>query len=345
MINRLPSFALRRSLKGFKTRLPTNDGRRTTKILFLVLGVALLLGGCKAKPKFAESRLPLPPAVDSGVLNGEFFQVEYGFGFPVPPKWLYLRLSADQEVDEVARFSDPLRELTVRVTVRILNSEEKYSSKAWADQAEQDLKNHLFKIKKREAPVEWKTTDSSRWVSLPFRLSDPRGGEWANEEWALNQGDLLIGVHAFVPQKIADTEKGKKYFKAMQASLAQIHWYTPIGPRGVSVERFELQHFTESFRQSLESRSLPKTTPFFDEMYPERVSWASWYQQLVAGDPKSFDLKVELTGLVINGDFATVSFSFIRKDKGGAKPQKYEKSFKLSKKEGHWEITNPLDKN
>lgn len=313
---------------------------RTAVFLILVL----VFSGCKSKPKFEESKLPLPPALDCGVYDGQFVQAEYGFGFPLPAKWLYLRLSADQEVDEVARFCDPARQMVVRVSVQIQGAGDKFSAGGWGDEAEKDLINHQFKIKKREGSKSWKTSDSGSWVAVSFRLTDAKAGEWADEEWALAKDDLVIGVHATLPAKIADTDKGKKLFTTMSESLGQIHWYTPIGPRGISVERFELQHFTEGFRQALESRSLSKTGSFFDEMYPERAKWTAWYQQLTAGDPASYDLKAELSGLVINGDFATVSFSVVRTDKHGAKPQKAERSFKLSKKEGHWEIMSPLDK-
>ena len=300
---------------------------------------------CKSHPKFTESQLPLPPASDSGVTNGEYVQVEYGFSFPVPAKWFYVKLSADQEVDEVARFSDPLRQILVRVTVRLLGPSEDYSAKNWGDMAEQDLKNHLFKIVKRESSKDWKTPDSGPWTEIPFHLSDNRGMDWLNEEWVLRKGDLLIGVHAFLPKRIADTDKGKKMFKALEGALTQIHWYTPLGSRGISLERYELRHFTEGFRAALESRTPAKISPFFDEMYPDRAKWNNWYQQVNAGDPASFELKAELSGLVINGDYASATFTLTRKDKGSSKPQKYDRSFRLSKKEGNWEIASSLDKN
>lgn len=307
--------------------------------------MALALAGCRSHPKFTESTLPLPPGLDSGIYDGQYVQVDYGFGFPAPPKWYYIKLSADQEVDEVGRFNDPDHEMILRISVQLRDPSDKFSSKTWADNAEQDLKNHQFKIKKREALKEYKTKDSGNWSVVPFQLTDPRSGEWSDQEWVLPKDDLLVGIHATLPARVAMTEKGKKLFKAVEASVTQIHWYTPIGPRGISVERFELQHFTEGFREALESRSLAKSGAYFDEMYPERAKWNLWYQQLVAGDPKTYELKAELSGLVINGDFAAASFTVTRKDKDGAKPQKYEKSFKLSKKEGHWEIVAPMDKN
>lgn len=166
-----------------------------------------------------------------------------------------------------------------------------------------------------------------------------------DQEWALKKGDLLIGVHALVPQDEADTEKGKKFLNQLQGALTQIHWYMPIGPRGISIDRFELQHFTEGFCRALESRSSTRIGAYFDEMYPDRTKWNNWYQQAVNGDPQSIELKAELSGLVINGDNATASFTMTRKDKSNPRPQKFERNFKLSKKEGTWKIIISLDKN
>ena len=254
-------------------------------------------------------------------------------------------MSAEQEVDEVARFLDPSREMIVRVAVQLRDPSQKFSAKTWADMAELDLKNHQFQIKKKESEEEWKTSDSERWMMIAFHMTDAKGGEWTDEEWALVKEDLLIIIHATLPKETADTEKGKKLFKALEGSLTQITWYLPIGTRGISVERYELQHFTGSFCQALESRSASQVGAFFDEMYPDKAKWNIWYQQVTAGDPKTFDLKTELSGLVINGDYATATFTVTRKDKNSSKPIKSDRSFKLSKKEGTWKITASLDKN
>ncbi len=314
------------------------------KYLGLLTLLFLLLAGCKSKPQMLENQFPLPPAVDGGLVNGEFIKAEYGFAFPVPAKWNYLRLSADQEVDEVGRFSDPSREVILRMAVEILGPNQKFSSRSWADMAEQDLKNHQFKVKKRDSSKEWKTPDSNFWVQVPFHMTDPKGGEWMDEEWGLNKDDLLVIAHITLPQDLADTDKGKKLLKVLQGSLSQLHWYLPIGPRGISVERYELQHFTESFCRALESRSASQTSPFFDDMYPERTKWASWYQQMAAGDPKTTSLKAELSGLIINGDYATATFTLTRKGPEAPKPVKTDRSFRLSKKEGAWKITASVDK-
>jgi hypothetical protein len=173
-------------------------------------------------------------------------------------------------------------------------------------------------------------------------VTDTHGHGWAAREWALGRGDLLIGAHALLPVEQAETEAGKRLFKDMEGALTQVHWFTPIGPRGISIERFELGQFTEGFRTALESRSLVRVNGYLDELFPDRSKWNAWYQQLIAGDPKSFELKAQVGGLVINGDYAAASWIVTRKDAKGS--EKFEKNFRLSKKEGAWKITSSLDK-
>jgi hypothetical protein len=322
-----------------------NPQRFSWRLGVLALALAFLpFAGCRGKSKI-DGALPLPPSADSGVYDGQFIQTDYGFAISLPPKWVWVRLSSEQEVDEVARFSDPTRDLMVRVSVQIKGDDQALTKKSWEQAASQDLKNHQFTLQKMDSPEEWKTGDSGPWIEVPFRMTDPRGDRWADQEWALNRGDLWVVAHATLPQATADSESGRKIFKSLEGALTQIHWLTPIGPRGISVERFELQHFTEGFRSSLESGSLAKTSPYFDDMYPDRSKWNAWYQQAVSGDPKSFELKAELSGLVINGDYAAASFTLDRKDKNDSHSGKFERNFKLSKKEGSWKITATLDKN
>jgi hypothetical protein len=314
----------------------------------IVLGflVVLLFGGeaCRSKSKTALKDLPLPPQVDSGLVNGQFIQVDYGFGIPVPSKWNYLSLSAEQEVDEVARFLDPSKQMIVRLAVQMRDPAQKFNGKVWSEEAEQDLKNHQFQIDKKESADEWKTLDGERWVEVAFKMSDSRNNQWTDQEWALSKDDYLIVAHATVPRKVAETESGKKLFTALADSLSRISWYMPIGARGISSGRYELQHFTGEFCKALESRSVVQVGSYFDEMYPTKSKWNAWYQQAVQGDPKTFDLQAQLSGLVINGDGATAGFTLIRKDKAGdAKPVKLERNFKLAKKDGAWKITLSLD--
>ncbi len=317
---------------------------RQLRNCFWVL-VLVLSAGCRTKSQFVGNTLPLPPAADSGVYDGQFIQTDYGFAFPLPPKLNWLKLSAEQEVDEVARFFDSTQDILVRVTVQVLGDSQSLSKKGWEESAQQDLKNHLYKIQKMDSAQEWKTEDSNPWIEVPFLLADSRGGLWSDQEWALNKGDLLIGVHAMMPQKTAESDAGKKLFKNLPGVLSQIHWYMPIGSRGISIDRFELGKFTEEFQNALKSRSASRVSAYFDDMYPDRAKWDSWYQQAVSGDPKTFELKADLSGLVINGDYATASFILTRKDSNDARSGKFERSFKLSKKEGAWKITASLDKN
>jgi hypothetical protein len=311
-------------------------------VFFLFLSLASI--GCKPKYRIAEKDLPLPPAVDGGVINGQFVQVDYGFGFPMPPKWIYVPLTAEQEVDEVGRFFDPDREVVVRVSVQLRDPSEKFAESGWLNAMEQDLKNHQFEVVKKDSIVEKKTNGPEKWRVAPFRLTDAKGAAWLDQEWALPKDDMLIAVHVTLPQETADSEAGKKLLKSLEASLSQVTWYLPIGTRGISVGRYELQHFTVAFASALESRSAAKVGGFFDEMYPDRGKWDVWYAQVAGGNPKTFELKAQLSGLIINGDYATASYTLLRKGKDEAKPQKFERSFKLTKKEGAWKIAASLDK-
>ncbi len=306
--------------------------------------VVVCASGCRSKSKTSLKDLPLPPTVDGGLINGQFIQVDYGFGFPLPTKWIYQPVSAEQEVDEVARMFDPGREMIVRVSVQLRDPSEKFGGKIWSEQAEQDLKNHQFQIEKKESTEEWKTTGSDKWLVTSFRMTDTKNVEWFDEEWALAKDDYLITVHATLPRKTAETDHGKKLFTALEDALSRITWYMPIGSRGISSSRFELQHFTQEFCKALESKSLVQVGSYFDDMYPEKNKWNTWYQQAIAGDPKSFDLQAQLGGLIINGDSATASFVLIRKSKTEPKPQKFERNFKLAKKDGVWKIALSLDK-
>jgi len=313
------------------------------KILGVFAFVLVVALGCH-KSKTGLKDLPLPPTVDSGVVNGQFVQVDYGFGFPVPSKWIYTPVSAEQEVDEVARFFDPGREMIVRVSVQLRDASQKFNGKVWSELAEQDLKSHQFQITKKDSAQERKTAGSEKWLMVSFKMNDVKGAEWADEEWALAKDDYLIAVHATLPGSTAATERGKKLFNAFGDSLSRITWYMPIGIRGISSDRFELEHFTEEFCKALESKSVVQVGSYFDEMYPNKIEWNNWYQQVIAGNPKAFDVQAQLSGLVINGDYATASFGLIRTNKDDSKPQKFERNFKLAKKDGLWKITLSLDK-
>jgi hypothetical protein len=318
------------------------SSRALSWVILLALA-SLAATGCKSK-KGMEGSLPLPPATESGVYDGQFIEAESGLALPLPAKWVWIRLSAEQEVDEVARFSDPHRDLLLRLTVQNRTGKDKLSERIWAERSAQDLQDHLFKIVKKGKTDDWKTSGPERWYSAAYQVTDSRNHGWGVQEWALERGELVIGAHAMLPSDVAESEQGKKLFKAMEGALTQVHWYMPIGPRGISIERFELGQFTESFRAALESRSLVRVNAYLDELFPDRSKWNAWYQQIVAGDPKSFELKAETNGLVINGDNAAASFSLTRRDRKDSTTKKIDRNFKLSKKEGTWKITASLDK-
>jgi hypothetical protein len=322
-----------------------HPSKKTWDLGIWAISLALIVSlGCKGKGRMVEKDMPLPPTVDGGVINGQFVQVDYGFGFPLPAKWIYTPLSAEQEVDEVARFTDPTRAMLVRLSVQMRDPSQKFSESAWSDAVELDLKNHQFQTLKKDGSREYKTAGTENWVMKTFRIKDGKNMEWVEEEWALPKDDLLIVAHASIPKETAETENGKKLFKAIEGSLGQITWYLPIGTRGISVGRYELQHLTVAFAKALESRSAARVGNFFDEMYPDKGKWDVWYAQVTAGNPKNFEIQAQLSGLVINGDYATASYTLVRKDKGDAKPQRFEKNFKLTKKEGTWKIAASLDK-
>jgi hypothetical protein len=312
-----------------------------------VLAVIFAFCGCKSKPHYSEIKLPLPPVADSGVADGQYIQTEYGFGFPLPPKWRQLSLSVDQEVDEVARFGDPGQEMIVRVSIQLLNPTQKFSKKSWAESSESELKSRQFVIHSTDKTQEWKTGDSRSWVVVSYHLRDHRGDECVDQEWAINNGDFLVAAHVTLLEETADTEKGKKLFKALADNLSQIHWYMPLGSRGISIERYELEHFTDDFCRALESCSPARVGSYFSDLYPEKMKWNDWYKGLILSKDKSpAELKAELTGLVINEDnsTATASFTITKKDKAASRPEKFERNFLLSKPEGNWKVQAPVGK-
>lgn len=325
----------------------TANPRWMPEFCFLLLLASCLWSGigCGSKPHYSQSNLPLPPSEDSGIQNGEFLQAQYGFAIPVPAKWKYLILSEDQEVDEVARFADPQTILVARFAVQLLPADQAFSAKDWSSSVDKDLVAKQFQVKSKENRKEWKTQGNEKWISQTFHVLDVKQKGWVDTEWVLNQGDYLVLVHATLPEDKAASEEGGGLSKALEGSLTQIHWYTPIGPRGISPERYELQAFTDGFQKALESGAVEKTYLFFDDLYPARAEWATWYKQILNGkDLKALNLKASLGGLVINGENATASFVLIFSNPVTGKPQKLERSFKLSKKERTWKITEPIGK-
>jgi hypothetical protein len=308
------------------------------------LAVGFLLVGCGQREKYEEPKLPLPPISDTGVEGETFYQVEYGFAFPAPAKWLFMRIVGDQEADEVARFTDKARESYLRVFVSHADPSGTFSPKDWFAAREKGWAERDYKVKKREDGRDLPAGGKGAWSSSLFHLTDPQRADWTAREWVLPKDDLILGARISMPTRVAGKPEGKALLDGAEASLSKITWLTPIGPRGLSLERYELKHFSERFCRALESGSLVKTSVFFDEMYPARGRWAKWYEEAAGAKPAQNSLRAELAGLVINGDLATASFALMRTVPGAKEPGKSLCKFGLSKKEGSWRIVAPIEK-
>ncbi len=317
---------------------------KTKNILFAAV-LALVVSGCGSKPKYSEFKLPLPPLGDNGVIEGQFVQVDYGFGIPLPAKWFSIPLTPDQEAEEVAEISDPDHKVFVRVSAQWLSPPAKFSEKYWEELSSLDLRNRQLRIKGSDKGRVLKIDNTLSWILIPYHIADYRGTGWLDQAYALNKGDLLIGLHVNLSEKDALTDKGQQLLKDFEVSLTKIKWYTPIGPEGVSVERYQLERFTSGFRAALESRNLTRVSAYIDESYPNKAKWDQWYKDLTAVVPgETSEIKASLSGLVINGDYATMTFVIVKKGSGKKGTERVEKSFRLSKKEGRWKIKTPVEK-
>lgn len=313
--------------------------------VIMLLALVFCAGGCKTEPPYHQIRLPLPPTVDNKIVDSQYVQADYGFGFPLPPKWVLVRYSEDQDLDEVARFTDDRGLMVSRLGVQELKQGQKFNLTAVESDLQKELAARQLTVVKKEITNDLKTGDGKTWRSFSIRAKDERAKEWQLRQWMLNRDDLLITVRVNLSASQADSDKGKKFLKGIEEGLPQLKWYTPIGPRGISIDRFELQRFTEAFCKALVGRSPVKVSVFFNDMYPEKRNWEAWYKELIAADdPKSFELEASLTGLIIKGDDATASFAIIRKNRGEEKPHRFDKAFHLSKREGSWSIISPADK-
>ncbi len=313
--------------------------------LLLVLTLGLSGVGCRSKSGLERNQLPLPPVSDSGLVNGEFLQTDYGFAIPVPAHWSLLRLSEDQEVDEVARFSDPGQQLIARVTVHLVDPSQDFSDKDWDTQCQQQFKDRQLDLVKKGASNKIATADpSAGWAIQNYKLSDKSKEGWLDQEWVLRRDDLLIWIHVSLDQATADSSKGKKLLETLQTSLSKTHWYMPIGERGISLGLYELDNYTTALGADFQRGNTIRVNSYFDDLYPGKPQWDDWYQKFMADVPGQADLKVELTGMVINGENATVLFTFTKKEKSGGPVQKIEKGFVLSKKDGSWKIAAPVSK-
>jgi hypothetical protein len=325
--------------------LPAVESRLRTVFAVMALAMVFCAAGCKPKPPYQQIRLPLPPTVDNKIVEGQYVQADYGFGFPLPPKWMIVRYSEDQDLDEVSRFTDERGLMAARLGVQELGTGQSFTLKAFEADLEKDLTARQFQLVKKEKGKDLKTDDGTVWRVFSIRAKDARSKEWLEQQWVLNRDNLQIALRVTLPAGQAESDKGIKFLKDLEGGLPHLKWYTPIGARGISIDRYELQRFTEAFGKALLGRSPAKMNVFFNDMYPSKRDWDAWYQKLIAADdPKSFELETTLTGLIIKGDDATASFTITRKNRGEEKPQKFEKAFHLSKREGSWTIVSPAER-
>jgi hypothetical protein len=102
-------------------------------------------------------------------------------------------------------------------------------------------------------------------------------------------------------------------------------------------------HFTADFSKALDSQSAVRIGGYFDDMFSGKAKWDQWYKGLISSkDNSPVKLQTSLSGLVINGDHATASFTIVKTGSSGS--EKFDKSFRLSKGEGHWKIMSALEK-
>jgi hypothetical protein len=333
------------SFKFLVLSFKLNGIRLRPLIAGILLALLFFAGACKKEPPFQEIHLPLPPTVDNKVVEGQYVQADYGFGFPLPPKWFMVHYSEDQDLDEVARFTDDRGILVARLGVQELRKDQKFSLRAVETDLEKDLTDRQLAVAKKEMNNDLKTEDGNAWWSVSVRAKDERAKEWQVRQWVLNREDLVITVRVNLSASQADSDRGRKFLKGIEENLPRFKWYTPIGPRGISIDRYELARFNEAFCNALASCSPAKVNVFFNDLYPKKRDWDAWYKELItAEDPKSFTLEASLTGLVIKSDDATASFAIYRKNAGDETPHRFDKAFHLSKREGSWKIISPVEK-
>lgn len=308
----------------------------------MALVLALFGAGCRSAKSFAVNKLPLPPVADSGLVNGEYLQAYYGFAIPVPAHWSLLRLSEEEEVDEVARLSDPQHHLIARVTVHLQDPSQDFSDKEWDGESLQQFSDRQLTLVKKGGSDEVDMGGGLEWKIQDYQLADGNQRGWFDQEWLLRRNDLLIWVHVMLDQPGPLNPEGKKLLETLGAALSKLHWYMPIGERGISEGLYELDHFTAGFCGDLQAGSRARVDSYFDDLYPGRPQWDQWYQSWMADVPSKASVQVKLTGLVLNGEQATAIFTLLKTEKSGGKTQKAEKGFTLSKKEGNWKIVAPL---
>ncbi len=315
---------------------------KSLPLVLLVMGMILFSGCRKAPPP--EVSLPLPPVGESGASRGWYVQAEYGFSFPIPKGFGVYAPSADditsEDFDEWARITDTKRDITLRVMTQLREPGRPFGVSDLRSAVRPIFEKAGWKIILEGKPDHWEK-DGSRWAMVPYDLKDPDKREWRVWACALPKKDYILWVRTQTPLSAAKGSAGEERVTLTRETLLAAKWYRPVGPRGISLEQYELTQFNKAFIAALESGAVYGTLRYFDDTSPARFEWTKWYRQLAGPEPKgntpSAGLTAESTGLVINGKEASVFYTLT---KNGGEPQRL--GFKLSKTEGSWRVVRRL---
>ncbi len=329
--------------------------------IFLALLCALSVFACTHKSFEERQNLPMPPVGDSGVVEGTYVQTDYGFGLPLPAKWL--AFAAGEDWDELVRLSDPDRRMNAGLFARWLYENEKFRLNDWLIEIEKAYEKEGTQAKRGEKTVTWSVPGGYQWQVVTYELKDAVNREWVDRLCVLRRDDLLIWSRARTLKKDAVRADTPKLVEALKESFSKIHWYLPVGSRGISLENYELKKFTQGFTEGVESRSSVRLTRYFDDACPGRERWLVWYRDFVKEGPKgspavskdsrrtpersknssdAVTIQTELEGMIIQGRSATVAFRLFRKE--GAESTEAHQAFRLSKAEGSWKIVELISK-
>jgi len=319
--------------------MENRQGRKANLVLILLV-LALDLAGCGRSKLLPEAQQALPPVGDSGVADGWYYQTEYGFALPIEkPFGAYAPEPDDldaEELDEWVRFMDVKHGSWIKIMTQPTDPTVRYK----VDDLEKTMASILdsadYKVQGTGKKIGWKA-GSDEWTVVPYDLQDRVQKQWRTWACVMQHGDFVVWARATLPRKDADGPPGSKFIETVRATLTQIKWYEPIGPRGISLENYELKNFNDGFLAALESGRVDKTLTYFDETSPARLAWTDWYRKQVPAEAKgnslAVGLKAQTAGLVIDGKKATAFFLL---GKYGQAPTKL--GFRLTKDEGSWKI-------